>query len=60
MSRRTAWKIAREHGWQTTFDAEYLAVCQLQADALITIDEALAAKAADIVPVATLAALVAH
>jgi hypothetical protein len=34
-------------------------VCQLQADALITIDEALAAKAAHIVPLATLAALVA-
>ena len=59
VSRRTAWKIAREHGWDTTFDAEYLAVCQLQADALITIDEALAAKAAHIVPLATLAALVA-
>jgi predicted nucleic acid-binding protein len=59
VSRRTAWRIAREHGWDTTFDAEYLAVCKLQADALITIDEALAAKAADIVPLATLAALVA-
>jgi predicted nucleic acid-binding protein len=58
-SRRTAWKIAREHGWDTTFDAEYLAVCQLQADALITIDETLAAKATHIVPLATLAALVA-
>jgi predicted nucleic acid-binding protein len=59
VSRRTAWRIARERGWDTTFDAEYLAVCQLQADALITIDEALAAKAAHIVPLATLAALVA-
>lgn len=59
VSRRTAWKIAREHGWDTTFDAEYLAVCKPQADALITIDEALAAKAAHIVPMATLAALVA-
>ena len=59
VSRRTAWKIAREHGWDTTFDAEYLAVCKLQADALITIDEALAAKAADIVPLAPLAALAA-
>jgi predicted nucleic acid-binding protein len=57
VSRRTAWKIAREQGWETTFDAEYLAVCQLQADALITIDQALAAKAADIVPLATVAAL---
>ena len=60
VSRRTAWKIAREHGWETTFDAEYLAVCKLQADALITIDHALAAKAAHIVPLATLAALVAN
>ena len=57
VSRRTAWKIARQHGWETTFDAEYLAVCQLQAEALITIDEAMAAKAARIVPLATLAAL---
>ena len=40
--------------------AEYLAVCKLQADALITIDHALAAKAAHIVPLATLAALVAN
>ena len=57
VSRRTAWKIAREHGWETTFDAEYLAVCKLQADALITIDEAMAAKAAHIVPLAAVAAL---
>jgi predicted nucleic acid-binding protein len=59
VSRRTAWKIAREHGWETTFDAEYIAVCKLQADAFVTIDEALAAKAAHIVPLATVAALVA-
>jgi predicted nucleic acid-binding protein len=54
VSRRTAWKIARTNGWDTTFDAEYLAVCQLQADALITIDPALAAKAEGIVTLATL------
>ena len=57
-SRRTARKITREHGWENTFDAEYLAVCMLQADALITIDETLAAKAAHIVALATLGALV--
>jgi predicted nucleic acid-binding protein len=56
VSRRTAWKIARDQGWDT-FEAEYLAVCKLQADALITIDTAFAAKAAQLVPVATLAAL---
>jgi predicted nucleic acid-binding protein len=57
VSRRTAWKIAREHGWETLTDAEYLAVCQLQADALVTVDPAMAAKAAGIVPLAGLAAL---
>ena len=57
VSRRTAWNIAREHGWDTTYDAEYLAVCKLQADALVTIDEAMAARAAGIVPLAPLAAL---
>jgi len=57
VSRRTAWKIAQEHGWTTTFDAEYLAVTKLQADALITIDKALAARAKDIVPLASVEAL---
>ena len=57
VSRRTAWKIARRNGWDTTFEAEYLAVCKLQADALVTIDEAMAEKAVDIVPLAPLEAL---
>ena len=57
VSRRTAWKIAREQGWETTLDAEYLAVTRLQADALVTIDPGLAAKARDVVPVAPLVAL---
>lgn len=54
VSRRTAWKIARANGWDTTFEAEYLAVCRLQADALVTVDPALAAKAEGIVPLAPL------
>jgi hypothetical protein len=37
VSRRTACKITREHGWETTYDAEYLAVAKLQADALVTV-----------------------
>ena len=53
VSRRTAWKIAREQGWETTYDAEYLAVTKLQADALVTVNPALAAKARDVVPLAT-------
>ena len=58
VSRRTAWRIAHSMGWDTTFDAEYLAVCQLQADALVTIDPTLAAKAEGIVPLAPLEMLV--
>lgn len=59
VSRRTAWKIARAQGWDTTFDAEYLAVTQLQADALVTINTELSAKAEGIVPIAPLEALTA-
>lgn len=57
VSRATAWKIAREHGWETLRDAEYLSVTLLQADALVTVDAALAAKAAGVVDVAPLEAL---
>jgi predicted nucleic acid-binding protein len=57
VSRRTAWRIARECGWDDIGDAEYLAVTQLQADALITIDESRARRADGIVPVASLDAL---
>ena len=60
VSRRTAWKIAREHGWETTYDAEYLAVAKLQADALVTVTPVLAAKAKEVVPLAPLEALAAE
>lgn len=59
VSRRTAWKIAQQHGWDTTLDAEYLAVTKLQADALVTIDPGMAARAANIVPVAPVSVLTA-
>ena len=57
VSRRTAWRIAREQGWNAIGDAEYLAVARLQADALVTIDASLARTAAGIVPLAPLEAL---
>jgi len=57
VSRRTAWRIAREQGWDTTYDAEYLAVTELQADALVTIDPVMSKKATNIVPLADLDAL---
>jgi predicted nucleic acid-binding protein len=57
VSRRTAWRIAREQDWETTYDAEYLALTKLQADALVTVNPALAAKAKSLVPLAQLEAL---
>ena len=57
VSRRTAWKIAREQDWETTYDAEYIAVTKLQADALVSVTHALTAKAQDVVPLAPLEAL---
>jgi predicted nucleic acid-binding protein len=57
VSRRTAWRLAREHGWEALRDAEYLAIARLQADALVTVDRRLAALARGIVPLATIDAL---
>jgi predicted nucleic acid-binding protein len=54
VSRRTAWQVARERDWSTLRDAEYLAVTQLQADALVTVDPSLAAAAREIVAVAAI------
>jgi predicted nucleic acid-binding protein len=51
VSRWVAWQIAAEHDWAALRDAEYLAVARLQADALVTVDPDLAAKAAGVVPV---------
>lgn len=56
-SRGMAWRIAREQDWTTLRDAEYLAIARLQADALVTVDPDLAAKANDVVPTAPLHAL---
>ncbi|MCU7724919.1 hypothetical protein ODJ79_14425 [Actinoplanes sp. KI2] len=58
VSRATAWRIARQQDWDTLRDAEYLAVTRLQADALVTVDTDLAAKAENVVPVAPLRALI--
>jgi predicted nucleic acid-binding protein len=54
VSRRTAWRLARQHDWDTLRDAEYLAVTRLQADALVTVDQRLAATARDVVTVASI------
>lgn len=57
VSRWTAWKIARERGWDSIADAEYMAITRLQADALVTVDPRLRAKAKGVVPQAPLRAL---
>lgn len=51
--RRTAWKIADQLGWASTYDAEYLALTQLQGDAFVTLDPDLARQAASVVDVAS-------
>lgn len=51
--RRLAWKIADQLAWASTYDAEYLALTQLQGDAFVTRDADLARRAAGIVTVAT-------
>lgn len=59
VSRATAWRIASQHGWDTLRDAEYLAIVQLQADALVTIDPDLAAKADNLIDIEPVQALTA-
>ena len=55
--RRNAWRFADELGWAGTYDAEYIALTKLQADAFVTLDQALARAAAALVPTAMIDAL---
>jgi predicted nucleic acid-binding protein len=55
--RRRAWDLADQLGWAETYDAEYVALTQLQADALVTLDAELTRRVAGIVPTATIEAL---
>jgi len=55
--QNVAWKTAVLLGWPGTFDAGYVALTQLHADALITLDRQLAGAAKDLVTVAPLEAL---
>jgi len=55
--QRQAWKVADELGWETTYDAEYVALTKLQADAFITSNRELAQAVSDIVETATIDAL---
>ena len=55
--RRRAWEIADQLGWASTYDAEYVALTQLQADAFVTLDAELARSVDGIVATASIDAL---
>ena len=52
-----AWRVADQLGWADTYAAEYVALTQLQADALVTLDTKLARAVKDLVTVAPIDAL---
>jgi hypothetical protein len=53
VSRRVAWQIARERGYESTVEAEYLAVTRLQADLFVSVSAAARERAEEVVPVGT-------
>jgi predicted nucleic acid-binding protein len=55
--RRRAWEVADELGWPTTYDAEYVALTQLQADAFVTMNAKLARSVEGVVKTASIDAL---
>lgn len=55
--QRTAWKVADQLGWETTYDAEFVALTQLQADVFVTSDANLARAVAGLVETAPADAL---
>ena len=55
--RRRAWELADRLGWAPTYNAEYIALTQLQADAFITQDADLARAVQGIVETASIDAL---
>lgn len=57
MSRRVAWRRARSTADMDLAAAEHLAVTELQADALLTVDPQLRTAASEVVPLADSAVL---
>lgn len=55
--RKVAWEVADELGWASTYDAEYIALTKLQADALITLEPDLARSAESLVAIAPIEGL---
>ncbi len=52
--QRRAWELADQLGWSSTYDAEYVALTQLQADAFVTLDAKLARSLKGIVATAAI------
>lgn len=55
--QRRAWELADQLGWASTYNAEYVALTQLQADAFVTLDAELARSVEGIVTTASIEAL---
>jgi predicted nucleic acid-binding protein len=55
--QRTAWRIADQLGWETTYDAEFVALTRLQADVFVTSDDDLARAVSGLVEIASSDAL---
>jgi indolepyruvate ferredoxin oxidoreductase alpha subunit len=55
--RRRAWELADQLGWAETYDAEYVALTQLQADAFVTVDPELARQVKGLVSTTPIEAL---
>ena len=51
--RRKAWELADQLGWWETYGAEYVALTQLQGDALLTLDGEFARAVQGVVTVAS-------
>ena len=55
--QRTAWRVADQLGWETTADAEFVALTQLQGDAFVTSNRELARVVSTVVETAPVDAL---
>ena len=55
--QRTAWKVADRLGWETTYDAEFVALTQLQADMFVTSDSELARAISGLIKTTSIDAL---
>jgi indolepyruvate ferredoxin oxidoreductase alpha subunit len=51
--RRRAWEVADQLGWPSTYNAEYVALTQLQADLSVIMDTELARSVEGIVATAS-------